>query len=209
LSLQLLTDRVSWRWCFYINLPTGGVAIALLVFFLKLNPHKRRSFRDHMSDFDFIGLFLMIGGVVCLLIGLNNGTTSWSSAETIALVTVGSVMLVSAGFYESITTRSPILPPRLFHTRTTAILLITSFFHAMAFFGAAYYLPMYFQVLGSSAIGAGVRMLPFSLGAALFSAIGGITITKTGSWRPVMWLAFATMTLGFGLMTQLSSTSTV
>jgi hypothetical protein len=56
--------------------PTGGVAIALLVFFLKLNPHKRKSFRDHMSDFDFIGLFLMIGGVVCLLLGLNNGTTS-------------------------------------------------------------------------------------------------------------------------------------
>lgn len=67
-DIWLLT-RVAYR-------PTGGVAIAILFFFLKLNPHKRRSFQEHISDFDFVGLFLIVTGVVCLLVGLNNGTTS-------------------------------------------------------------------------------------------------------------------------------------
>ena len=51
----------------------------ILFFFLNLNPHKRRTFREIMSDFDFLGLFLIVGGVLCLLIGLNSGQTSCQS----------------------------------------------------------------------------------------------------------------------------------
>ena len=119
-----------------------------------------------------------------------------SSAETIALLVVGGVLLLLAGINEVYTNRSPIIPPRLFRvnvfvsflsinilntfffqTRTTAIILISNLLHAIAFFGGkypscpevsrmqtdcghisgAYYLPLYFQVLGSSATGAGVR----------------------------------------------------
>jgi len=79
----------------------------------------------------------------------------------------------------------------------------------MAFFAGAYYLPIYYQVLGSSATGAGVRMLPFSLGASLFSAISGIVVTKTGRYRPIIWLALAVFTLGYGLMYLLDSKSNV
>lgn len=77
----------------------------------------------------------------------------------------------------------------------------------MAFFAGAYYLPLYYQVLGSSATGAGVRMLPFSLGGALFSALSGVFTTKTGEWRRVMWGAWMVFIIGFGLMTTLSDTS--
>ncbi len=90
----------------------------------------------------------------------------------------------------------------------------------------AYYLPVYFQVLGSSATGAGVRfvkaskefpnlalltipsrMLPYSLGAAFISAISGQVVTKTGRWRPVMWFSWVIIVLGYGLMTQLDEKS--
>ncbi|KAA1469513.1 MFS amino acid permease [Dentipellis sp. KUC8613] len=203
----VFTDHVSWRWCFFINLPTGGIAFLILFFFLHLNPHQGMSLRQHVAQFDFVGLFLMIGGVICLLIGFNSGETNWSSAETIALLTVGAVLLLLSGINELFTPRSPIIPPRLFKTRTTAIILVINLLHAISFFGGAYYLPLYFQVLGSSATGAGVKMLPFSLGGAFFSATSGIIVTRTGAYRPVMWFAWAVMVLGWGLMTQLDDTS--
>lgn len=135
--------------------PTGGVAFALLFFFLNLNPHHGKSLREHINEFDFLGLLLIIGGVVCLLIGFNFSETScefykcdllcqraWtdkhltgSTPQTIAPLVVGVVLLIIASINEIFTTRSPIIPPRLFKVRTTAFLLITTFLHAFAFFG--------------------------------------------------------------------------
>ncbi|KAI9454976.1 MFS general substrate transporter, partial [Lactarius psammicola] len=206
----VFTDHVSWRWCFWINLPTGGIAGAILFFFLNLNPHQGMSLRQHLSQFDFLGLALLMSGVVCVLIGLNSGGTScafWSSAETITLLCVGSVLLILATINEILTTRSPIVPPRLFKTRTTGIILITCFLHAVTFFAGAYYLPLYYQVLGSSATGAGIRMIPFSLGAALISAVAGITVTRLGTYRGIIWAAWALMILGWGLMITLDDHS--
>lgn len=203
----VFTDHVSWRWCFFINLPTGGVAFAILFFFLNLNPHHGKTFRQHVAEFDFIGLFLIVGGVVCILIGFNFSETSWSTPQTIAPLVVGIVLLIAATVNEIFTSRSPIVPPRLFKVRTTAFILFSVFLHALAFFGGAYYLPVYFQVLGASATMAGVRMLPYSLGAAFVSAVSGQVVTKTGRWRPVMWFSWTIIVLGYGLMIQLDDQS--
>ncbi|KAH9030951.1 MFS general substrate transporter [Lactarius hengduanensis] len=203
----VFTDHVSWRWCFWINLPTGGIAGVILFFFLNLNPHQGMSLQQHLGQFDFLGLALLMSGVVCVLIGLNSGETSWSSAETIALLCVGSTLLILATINEILTSRSPIIPPRLFKTRTTGIILISCFFHAVTFFSGAYYLPLYYQVLGSSATGAGIRMIPFSLGAAVISAVAGIAVTRTGTYRGIIWAAWAMMILGWGLMITLDDRS--
>ncbi|RPD63524.1 MFS amino acid permease [Lentinus tigrinus ALCF2SS1-6] len=198
-----LTDHVSWRWIFFINLPTSGVGFALLLFFLKLSPHNGRSWREHVRDFDFVGLFLIVGGVVLVLLGFSFSETSWSTPECIVCFAVGGCMLVASAVNELLTNRSPILPPRLFRTRTTAIILITMLLQSVGVTAAAYYLPVYFQVLGSSATGAGVWMLPFSLGSALMSVVVGQVVSRTGRWRPVMWFAWVLITLGFGLMIML------
>ncbi|KAH9998106.1 MFS general substrate transporter [Russula compacta] len=203
----VFTDHVSWRWCFWVNLPTGGVAGVILFFFLNLNPHKGMTLQQHVSQFDFLGLALLVSGTTCVLVGLNNGETSWTSAETIALLSVGGALLILATINEIATSRSPILPPRLFKTRTTGIVLITCFLHAVAFFGGAYYLPLYFQVLGSSATGAGVRTIPFSLGASITSVISGVFVTRLGAYRAIMWIAWATMVVGWSLMTTLDDES--
>ncbi|KAJ3793475.1 MFS general substrate transporter [Lentinula aff. detonsa] len=203
----VFTDHISWRWCFFINLPTGGIAALILFFFLNLNPKPHKSFKVHVREFDFIGLGLIIAGVVCLLIGFNSSETKWDDAETISLITVGGVLLVAAGVYEIFTTKSAILPPRLFKTRTTSIVLVSAFLHAICFFQGAYYLPLFYQILGASATGSGVRMLPFSLGSALTSALSGVVVSRTKEYRLVMWLSWAIFVVGYGLMTMLDSHS--
>ncbi|KAF8121969.1 MFS general substrate transporter [Boletus edulis] len=205
----VFAQHVSWRWCFFINLPTGGVAAALLFIFLNLNPHHKRPIREHLAELDFVGLVCFVAGVVCLLIGLNFSETSWSSAETIAPLVVGIVLLIAGGINEVFTKRSAILPPRLFKTRTTAIILVTVFLHAVVFFGASYYLPLFYQVLGASATEAGVKMLTFSLGSALVAVVSGLVLSKIGKYRLIMWVAYAVMTLGVGLMIMLDYTSSL
>ena len=86
-------------------------------------------FKKLIAEFDFIGLFFIIGGIVLLLVGFNNSQTSWKSAETISLLVVGVAMLIAGSINEIFTTRSPIIPPRLFQTRTTAGVLIYTFLH--------------------------------------------------------------------------------
>ncbi|KAF9265497.1 MFS general substrate transporter [Marasmius fiardii PR-910] len=203
------TDHVTWRWCFWINLPTGGAAMAILFVFLNLNPRPRKSFRQHMSEFDFIGLFLIIAGVVCLLLGFNFSEEKWRDAKTIALLTVGGCLLVVAGIHEAFTSRSAILPPRLFKTRTTSFILISVFLHAVSFFGGAYYLPLYYQILGASATGAGVKMLPYSLGGSVTSALSGVVVSRFKEYRMVMWIAWAVFCIGYGLMIMLDSHSSI
>jgi membrane-bound ClpP family serine protease len=119
------------------NLPTGGLA-ALALLRLRLNPTPRKPLSFYIETFDFGGLFLIMAGVVLLLIGFNSGETNWNSAKTIALIVIGGLLLIAGAMNEIHTTRSPIIPPRLFKTRTTAMLLVSVFIHAAAFFSASY-----------------------------------------------------------------------
>ncbi|KIY43560.1 MFS general substrate transporter [Fistulina hepatica ATCC 64428] len=184
----VLTEHVSWRWCFWINLPTGGVAMATLFFFLNLNPHQGRPFRQHVQEFDFAGLALLVGGVTCLLLGFNFSESSWGDAQTIALIVVGGLVLVVAGFNEVYTTRNSIIPPRLFKV-------------------SAFYLPVYFQSMGASATAAGIRMLPFSLGSSFTSVLGGQAVARTGDYKVAICIGYAVFCLGYGLMIQLTNTA--
>lgn len=134
---------------FATSRPTGGAAAALLFFFLNLNPHQGKTFQQHVKEFDFIGLGLIVSGVVCILIGFNASETSceyrcchvdslsphgsfWtgSSKETIALLTVGWVLLVVGGVNEFFTKRSPIVPPRLFQVSRKSRLLPIVLIHS-------------------------------------------------------------------------------
>ncbi|KAJ7745413.1 MFS amino acid permease [Mycena maculata] len=198
-----LTEHVSWRWCFWINLPTGGLAGALLFFFLHLNPHHGKTLMEHIREFDFGGLFLFVGGVVCLLLGFNFSQNGWGKPATVALLVVGFVTIVVGVLFENWTSRAPIVPPRLFKTRTTGLIFLMTFLHGFAFFCAAFYLPLYFQILGASATKSGILIIPFSLLSSVTSAIGGYSVSRIGDYRPTMWISFAVMAIGYGLMIML------
>jgi hypothetical protein len=147
---------------------------------------------------------------VLLLTGFQNAdTASWQSASTIAPLAVGGVLLIVASVNEIYTTRDPIIPPRLFKTRTTTIVLVCVFFHAMIFFGGSYFVPLYFQILGSNATMAGVRQLPLSLGSAFSAIIAGLVVSKTGKYKPVMLVGWTLMAVGFGIMIMLDESTIV
>lgn len=202
----LLSQHVSWRWCFWINIPIGFAAIILLACFLNLNPTRKRTVRDVVSTFDFLGLFLLISGAALLLVGFQFAETAkegWRAPETISSLVISFVLIILAIINEIYTKQEPIIPPRLFRVPTTACILIGGFIHYLTFYSASYYVPLYFTLLGSDPTMAGVKTLPLSFGCELMSIITGVVISKTLSFRPFFWAGFALMTLGYGLMIML------
>ncbi|KAI0267028.1 major facilitator superfamily domain-containing protein [Gloeopeniophorella convolvens] len=182
----------------------------MLFFFLNLNPHHGKPFRQHVAEFDFVGLSLIVAGVVCLLLGFNQSETSWNSPATIALLSVGVVLFIGAGIWEAFTDRLPIIPPRTFKTRTTCILLIQGALQMMLFFMGAFYLPLYYQVLGASATKAGIKMIPFSLSSSLTAALAGQSIapSMTSARQSGSHGSFL-MGIGYGVMILLDDTSSL
>jgi uncharacterized membrane protein YiaA len=163
----------------------------ILILFLNLNPTPKRPFKSYVNEFDFLGLFLLVSGVVAFLIGFHFSEASWSSPKTISLLVVGVVLFGFAAANERlIKNRQPIIPPRLFTSRTPGCLLAGVIIHGIMFFAISYYLPNYFQVLGASATNAGLRMIPYSLGGALFAITSGQVVARIGRYRGIMWLSW-------------------
>ncbi|GAA6008632.1 hypothetical protein JCM11491_003376 [Sporobolomyces phaffii] len=205
----LFVQRLSWRWCFYINLPVGAFALAVLAYFLKLNPHTPPSAQQLLAEFDFLGLFLLIVGLVVLLFGFSFGESNWSSVNTIVCLTVGCAVLGAAVVVEMTTKRSPIIPPRLFKIRTSAAVLIGTFMQSFAFMALSYYQPLFFQALGATPLMSGVRLMPFSIGSSVVSIAAGFYIAKTRKYKPIMLVSYLIMALGFALLATLDEKSNI
>ncbi|KAF8531472.1 major facilitator superfamily domain-containing protein [Gautieria morchelliformis] len=205
-----LTDHISWRWCFWVNLPTGGAATILLFFFLNLNPHQGKTFREHVRQFDFVGLLLLVIGITCVLLGFNESGTAWNSPATISLLVVGFVVLVIGGIYEVWTKRSPIIPHGFLSFSYVAGDVVHHIYIYIPYVQtAAFYLPLYFQVLRASATRAGIQMLSFALAISFTSTGAGHVVARIGDYRPVIWFSWCVSCLGYGLMIMLDDTSSL
>lgn len=186
-------------WIFLINLPTGGIAALILLLCLRVPRNKKKTFAQHAKEFDYLGLILITGGVASLLVGLNNGEANWNRVQAIVPLVIGAVAILAGAINEIFTKQSPVIPPRLFKTRTTAGVIGIVFCQGLVFFAGAFFLPVYFQVLGSSALMAGVRNLPFALGASITSTIGGLIVAKVyRNYKVVMMVSLALMTVSAG-----------
>ncbi|CZT07634.1 hypothetical protein WAI453_005124 [Rhynchosporium graminicola] len=201
----IFTNRVSWRWCFYINLPLGGLALAVLVFFLKLH-NPRTPIKQGLAAIDWIGNLLIIGGTLMVLMGLQFGGVefAWKSATVICLIVFGAVSVALFCIYESRFATYPVIPPRIFRHRNSVAAYSLSIMHAMAFLGGTYWLPLYFQaVLGASSLLSGVYLLPYVISSSFLSVGSGMFIKKTGNFRWPIVVGLFVMTLGLGLLTYL------
>jgi hypothetical protein len=172
----------------------------VLVVFLKLNPRKRTSLSEVIRTFDWLGFLLLVSGIVLFLVGLasgGNGTWSWTSGVVLGTLIPGALCLVLGVVNELYTKRIPLVPPRLFKTRTTAGVLTSVLIHGIVFVPATFYLPLYFQAVnGSSATLSGVQLLPLSVMTAITATASGFIITKTGDYRWILWICWTILTLG-------------
>jgi MFS family permease len=187
----VITDEFSWPWIFYINLPVGIAALAILA--VTLPPHVPRESRG----LDLAGFGLMIGGTCTALLALSWGGTAypWLSAPVLGL---GSITVLMFALLVPVERRSaePALPPRLFANTVFVRGVATSSLAATSMFGALVFIPLFFQlVLGASATEAGLRMAPMMGGLIVSSLIGGRLVTRTGRYKifPVLGLCGATL----------------
>ncbi|OQE34804.1 hypothetical protein PENCOP_c015G07905 [Penicillium coprophilum] len=200
------TDGATWRWCFYINLPIGGISLAILAFFFRPPSHARpvaAPLREKLQQLDLIGAALTIGALVCFLLVMQWGgiTMPWNSANVIGLL-VGfgllTLALVASQFLQG---ERAALAPRLIRPRVIYGVCVFVFFQSGANFLFTYYLPIYFQAIdGMSAAASGIRNLPFIVLSAIFAAIAGIAITRVGYFTAFLALGSAVFLIGSGLI---------
>ncbi|KAJ5104040.1 hypothetical protein N7532_004569 [Penicillium argentinense] len=205
----VFTQRASWRWCFWINLPITGLVFLLLWFTLKLETPNTPIWSG-LKAVDWTGCLFVIGSTIMLLLGLDFGgvTHPWNSATVICLIVFAGVLLGLFVLNEWKLVKYPVIPLVLFHHRSGIAAFLVCFCHGYIFMGEAYYLPLYFQaVLGSSPIMSGVYILPFVLALTVSAALTGLFIQKTGKYVPAVWVGLAIMTLGAGLLINLDTTA--
>lgn len=172
--------------CFYINLPIGAVAFVIILIFFK-SPSREKanpiSFLQGLKLFDPIGTCLFIPAIVCLLLALQLGgsTYHWSDAMIIALLILFGVLILAFIGVQIWQQEAATIPPRISSQRSVAGAAAFAFALGSAFFVYVYYLPIWFQAIkGTTATGSGVRNLPLILSQVLFSVIAGVAITKIG-----------------------------
>jgi len=195
------TQSVSWRWCFYINLPLDGIAFFILLFFLDIKT-PRTPIWEGLKAIDWIGTLTIVGGTLMFLFGLQYGGVEapWDSALVLCLIIFGVFTLFLFGMWEWKGAKYPIVPMTIFNSTTNCATLAIVFLHAFVFISASYYLPLYFQAIrGATPILSGVYLLPTAISLAFGSLSTGVFIAKTGMFLPPIYLGFFFMTLGFGL----------
>ncbi|MFF5444835.1 MDR family MFS transporter [Streptomyces sp. NPDC012888] len=198
----LFVDHLSWRWVFYINLPIGVVALAVIAAALHI------PVRSEKHTIDYLGTFLIASVATCLvLVASLGGTWGWGSARIVGLAVLGAVLLVAFLFVER-KAAEPVLPLKLFRIRTFTLSSLISFIIGFAMFGAMVYLPTFLQVVqGVSPTMSGVHMLPMVLGMLIASTASGQIVSRTGRWKVFPIAGTAITALGLLLLHQLHRTS--
>ncbi|KZO90450.1 major facilitator superfamily transporter [Calocera viscosa TUFC12733] len=194
-----LTDKVTWRWCFYISLPIGGVTFAVIIFFLN-------SWKDTFIDMDPVGTALFIPAVVCLLLALQWGGAvyAWSNARIIVLLVLFVLLTIGFAVVQFINRHhlSTTIPAQMITQRTIAAGTWFTFCVGASFFLIVYYLPVWFQaVQDNPAETSGIHQLPLILSTVVMSIVAGIGVTKIGYYVPFMILSSILLSVGIGLLT--------
>ncbi|KAK5134831.1 hypothetical protein LTR08_006063 [Meristemomyces frigidus] len=205
------TQLVTWRWCFWINLPVCVLTAVLLFFFLDVHD-PRTGLKDGLAAIDWLGTLSILAVTLMLLLGLNFGGTvfAWSSAKVICLLVFGALMLGVFVFTEKRVAKYPLMPLEMFNDRSNVAVFLAGVAQAMAFIAAEYYLPLYFQsVKQASPLRSGVLILPITVLEAVTGIGVGIFMHQTGRYREVIWIGLLLMTLGTGLYISFDTTTSI
>ncbi|MFJ9819225.1 MFS transporter [Streptomyces sp. NPDC101151] len=195
------TDHLSWRWCFYINVPFGLVTLAVVTVVLRLPRPRVR------ARLDVLGALLLAAASTCLVLLTSWGGTeyAWDSREILGLgagaLAATALFLVAERFAPE-----PLIPLRLFRDPVFNVTGLVGLVIGVALFGAASYLPTFLQMVdGASATESGLLMLPMMAGIVGASIIGGQLISHTGRYKLFPLLGGALAAVGMWLLSRLDA----
>ena len=199
-----LTDSLSWRWVFYVNLPVG-IAAAILVKVVMVEPLEHR--RKHRID--WFGIVTLLGWTCLLVFALETGGRdyAWSSPMIVGSL-LGAAALLAAFVLAERRAREPVVPLDLFRIPTLRASAVLTVLLGMTMFGVLSFLPLFVQVvIGTDATSAGRVLTPLMLGFMVSSAIGGRLLLKIG-FRAQITLGCVIAMPGLFLLTLLDVDST-
>ncbi|KAJ5081283.1 Major facilitator superfamily domain general substrate transporter [Penicillium alfredii] len=202
----LLTDRVSWRWCFYINLPLGAITGFFIIMFFKdaRMTEKELGGLEQLKRMDPLGIVVFIPAVISILLALQWGGAKydWGNSRIIALFVLFGVFGSAWCCIQWWRQEEATVPPRLLRNRNVFGAVIHAMFLGGSFFVLGYYLPIWFQAIKEvSASESGINNLPMVVSMIVCSAIGGLLVNIIGYYTPFMYIGSAFLTIGAGLCT--------
>ncbi|KAF7563402.1 hypothetical protein G7046_g741 [Stylonectria norvegica] len=202
----VFAEKATWRWCFYINLPIGGIS-ALVIFFFFHTPSGAKPveapLREKLLQMDPVGVALMIGALVSYIIALQDAGQSkpWGSSTVVGLLVGCVATLIVFGIWENSQGERAMVVPRLIKQRAIITSSLFAIFFSGSYFSIIYYLPIYFQsVHNVSPTMSGVYNLPLIVSVTFAMISSGIFITATGWAVPVSVFGAATALVGTGLL---------
>ncbi|TFB03592.1 Efflux pump roqT [Trichoderma ghanense] len=199
------TENVSWRWCFYINLPVGVVAFILLFFFLRVPPKPKApaSVKEQILRLDPLGTLFFIPSTVCLLLALQWGGSvyAWNNWRIILLFIMFGVCALAFAFVQVKMPETASLPPKVISQRTLLCATLYMLFVAGAMMLLVYFIPLWFQTThGISPVRSGIYTLPLVLSLVIAVTTSGILTQRIGYYKPALVLAPCIMAVGEGLL---------
>jgi EmrB/QacA subfamily drug resistance transporter len=194
-----LVDGFSWRWIFYVNIPIGAVAVAIVAFRLHLHTPQTK------HRIDYFGAALLSGAVSALILATTWGGNqyAWGSGTILTLLAVGSVLVVAFVWQER-RAKEPIIPLSLFRSPVFNVASAMGFTIGMAMFGAIVYIPVFLQlVYGATPTSSGLRMLPLMGGLLLAAIASGRAISAIGRYKIFPIVGTAVLVVGMFLLSRL------
>lgn len=197
-----ITDHVSWRWSFWVNVPVGLIALSVALLTL---PHKQRDAGPVRIDYAGAALLLACLVPLMLLCGLGGHAFPWLSATSVGLG-LGAVVAGAAFLAVERRAAEPIVPLDLFKNGVFAVSAMASAVVGVLMFGNTMLLPLFVQgVLGKSASEAGLLMMPLVLSMTIASTVSGAIASRTGKYRWVAIAGMALLAVGGNLMATMSA----
>ncbi|TLD27192.1 hypothetical protein PspLS_05022 [Pyricularia sp. CBS 133598] len=206
------TGTVTWRWCFYMNLPIGLVAFICMILWWTPpeKPTEPAPLLTHIKRLDPLGSFFFLPAVVSLLLALEWGGSSysWNSGVIVGLLVACAVLISAFAAVQILRPETATIPARVITQRSVLFATIFTFFIAGGMLMCVYFLPIWFQTAqGVDPLRSGIYTLPLVLSLVVSSAMSGIFTSKVGYYMPSMLLCPVIMAIGEGLMSTFSPTT--
>lgn len=199
------TQHLSWRWCFYINIPLGAITAIIMVFFFRPQDDSlsKLPISQKAKHLDLFGLILFAPAVVMLLLAMQWGGNkyAWRSATVIGLIIGFAILILLFWLWQGHQKEEASIPIRVIGQRSVYSAAVMLFLGLGGVSVMSFYMPMWFQVIkDATPVESGLRFLPFVLGNVVISIVSGGLITKFGLFNPWLFLGAILCSVAGGIL---------